>query len=116
MITFVDTSRRSGRPLCRPLRSDALCDGQMIDDMKHEKHTIGFDAKRANANRTGLGNYSRFVIDALAEACGDRAYLRLYIPKRKANAEFDALTARENVESCMWHPTPPATRWRSFTV
>ena len=27
---------------------------------------IGFDAKRANANRTGLGNYSRFVIDALA--------------------------------------------------
>ena len=89
--------------------------------MKHEKHTIGFDAKRANANRTGLGNYSRFVIDALAEACGDRAYLRLYIPKRKANAEFDALTARENVESMvprggMWQRLPPATRWRSFTV
>jgi hypothetical protein len=26
---------------------------------------IGFDAKRAFANKTGLGNYSRFVLDAL---------------------------------------------------
>lgn len=91
----------------------------MIDDMKHEKHTIGFDAKRANANRTGLGNYSRFVIDALAEACGDRAYLRLYIPKRKANAEFDALTARENVESLvprggMWQRL--SALWRTVHV
>lgn len=27
---------------------------------------IGFDAKRAFANKTGLGNYSRFILDALA--------------------------------------------------
>lgn len=28
---------------------------------------IGFDAKRAAQNRTGLGNYSRFVIRILSE-------------------------------------------------
>ena len=27
---------------------------------------IGFDAKRANANFTGLGNYSRFMVDTMA--------------------------------------------------
>ena len=26
---------------------------------------IGFDAKRANANFTGLGNYSRFMVDTM---------------------------------------------------
>ncbi len=51
---------------------------------------IGFDAKRANANNTGLGNYSRFVIAALAEYAPQNRY-RLYIPKRKANREYDAL-------------------------
>ncbi len=32
---------------------------------------IAFDAKRAFLNFTGLGNYSRFVIEALAEAFPD---------------------------------------------
>lgn len=39
---------------------------------------IGFDAKRAAQNGTGLGNYSRFVIQSLAS---DPQYdLRMYIP------------------------------------
>ena len=67
--------------------------------MKHNRYTIGFDAKRANANRTGLGNYSRFVIEALSRACGSGAYFRLYIPKRKANKEFDAIAQMPNVEA-----------------
>lgn len=67
--------------------------------MRHERYTIGFDAKRANANRTGLGNYSRFVIEALAKACGNNTYFRLYIPKRKANKEFDAIAEMPNVEA-----------------
>ena len=46
---------------------------------------IGFDAKRANANRTGLGNYSRFVIDALASTSYE-AQWRMYIPRRKSNS------------------------------
>lgn len=51
---------------------------------------IGFDAKRANANKTGLGNYSRFVIAALSEYAPENNY-QLYVPKRKQNREYDQL-------------------------
>ena len=39
---------------------------------------IGYDAKRAVNNNTGLGNYSRLVIDAIASS-GDDSLL-LYAP------------------------------------
>ena len=42
---------------------------------------IGFDAKRANANFTGLGNYSRFMVDTMA-TYGDEHKYRMYIPKQ----------------------------------
>ncbi len=41
---------------------------------------IGFDAKRAAQNRTGLGNYSRFIIRILSELFPDKEY-HLYTPK-----------------------------------
>lgn len=41
---------------------------------------IGFDAKRAAQNRTGLGNYSRFVIRILSGLFPDKEY-HLYTPK-----------------------------------
>lgn len=41
---------------------------------------IGFDAKRAVSNFTGLGNYSRFVISNLMKYYPDNIY-RLFIPK-----------------------------------
>lgn len=41
---------------------------------------IGFDAKRAFANKTGLGNYSRFVLDALMAHQPGHEYLA-YTPK-----------------------------------
>lgn len=41
---------------------------------------IGFDAKRAAQNRTGLGNYSRFIIRILSEFFTDNTY-HLYTPK-----------------------------------
>lgn len=40
---------------------------------------IGFDAKRAAQNRTGLGNYSRFVIHGLVSYAAGNEYF-LYIP------------------------------------
>ena len=43
---------------------------------------IGFDAKRAFFNHSGLGNYSRFVIDALHSEFPDNEYF-LYTPKVK---------------------------------
>ncbi len=42
--------------------------------------TIGFDAKRAFNNTTGLGNYSRFVIESLANHCPENQYIT-YTPK-----------------------------------
>jgi len=80
--------------------------------MKHRRYTIGFDAKRANANRTGLGNYSRFVIEALSRACGNSAYFRLYIPKRKANKEFDAIADMPNVEAMV----PRGGLWQKLSA
>ncbi|WP_026628489.1 glycosyltransferase family 4 protein [Dyadobacter alkalitolerans] len=44
---------------------------------------VGFDAKRAFANKTGLGNYSRFVLDALLTNEKAPTYLA-YTPKNKA--------------------------------
>lgn len=41
---------------------------------------IGFEAKRAAQNRTGLGNYSRFVIRILSEKFAGNQY-HLYTPK-----------------------------------
>jgi glycosyltransferase involved in cell wall biosynthesis len=43
---------------------------------------IGFDAKRAAQNRTGLGNYSRLVLRILSEYFPEEGY-HLYIPNEK---------------------------------
>lgn len=57
---------------------------------------IGFDAKRALVNFTGLGNYSRLVIDSLAgELESDE--LVLYAPKRRVPAVMEGTVARPNV-------------------
>ena len=42
-------------------------------------HLIAFDAKRAAQNRTGLGNYSRFVVHLLSKYAHDNDYL-LFAP------------------------------------
>ncbi|WP_439881492.1 glycosyltransferase family 4 protein [Pontibacter sp. MBLB2868] len=42
---------------------------------------IGFDAKRAFTNTSGLGNYSRFIISSLATAYPNNEYL-LYTPRQ----------------------------------
>ncbi len=57
---------------------------------------IGFDAKRAFANYTGLGNYSRYIIDNLSMNFPEHKY-RLYAPKETANPGMVALRERENI-------------------
>lgn len=73
-------------------------------------HIIGFDAKRANANRTGLGNYSRSVVEALTRICPGDAF-RLYVPRRRANDAYEALLTRSNVVECL----PEGGLWRKFS-
>lgn len=43
---------------------------------------VGFDGKRAAQNRTGLGNYSRFVINGLIDYAAGNEYV-LYVPDVK---------------------------------
>jgi len=70
---------------------------------------IGFDGKRAIQNFTGLGNYSRFILDLLARNFSEHHYY-LYSPKRPAgNYGISA-----NVKFC--HPKRLSIGgfWRTF--
>ncbi len=58
---------------------------------------IGYDAKRAVRNMTGLGNYSRFVIDSMTGAYPADHYL-LYTPRLAPNPRLEPLLARPCVE------------------
>ena len=57
---------------------------------------IGFDAKRAIQNNTGLGNYSRFVVKVLSEYEPDNAYF-LFAPHKRDNNRSKTLLSRSNV-------------------
>lgn len=54
------------------------------------KMKIGYDGKRAAQNFTGLGNYSRYAIEALAANYPAEEYL-VYIPKEVENKKFDTI-------------------------
>jgi len=64
---------------------------------------IGFDAKRFFNNFTGLGNYSRFIIDSLSEHLPENHYW-LYSPKIKDHPELSSIVARSNINVV----TPPS--------
>lgn len=57
---------------------------------------LGYDAKRAFANNSGLGNYSRFVIDGISSLYPDEQ-IRLFSPARKVHPALAPVLARENV-------------------
>ncbi|MDR2498676.1 MAG: glycosyltransferase family 4 protein [Tannerellaceae bacterium] len=57
---------------------------------------IGFDAKRAVQNHTGLGNYSRYILEILSAHYPDNRYI-LFAPKRKPNDRLGILHERTNV-------------------
>lgn len=72
---------------------------------------IGFDAKRAATNNTGLGNYSRLVIDLLSEEGFGRVppRLNLYTPRPgKVGDRLRPLLARPGVE--LIGPSSPLSR------
>jgi glycosyltransferase involved in cell wall biosynthesis len=77
--------------------------------------TIGFDAKRAFHNFSGLGNYSRLLIQSLSELYTDNQYF-LYTPKYKSHP----LHRFANNDSCnIITPTGmaswlPSSFWRSY--
>lgn len=57
---------------------------------------IGFDAKRAFSNYTGLGNYSRDTIRILSENFTSNQYF-LYTPKEKYNSRLSFIKESKNI-------------------
>lgn len=68
---------------------------------------IGFDAKRAVQNRTGLGNYSRFVIDILGAYSKGNEYL-LYAPNQRKATLLEKLPPKGRLVF------PISSFWRKF--
>ena len=52
---------------------------------------IGFDGKRAIQNFTGLGNYSRYIVDILCHFYPTNEYI-LYAPKKQESKRLNQLT------------------------
>jgi len=78
---------------------------------------IGYDGKRAVQNNTGLGNYSRYIIELMSEFYPDNEYV-VFAPKQNDNPRLKTLLARHNVT---WRfPNGLYARfrtlWRSFGV
>ncbi|MDR1198243.1 MAG: glycosyltransferase family 4 protein [Prevotellaceae bacterium] len=76
---------------------------------------IGFDAKRAVQNNTGLGNYSRYVIEILSKYCPDNSYI-LFAPRKKANSRLKTILSRVNVSFIFPHGIfrRLSSLWRTF--
>ena len=58
---------------------------------------IGFDAKRAVQNFTGLGNYSRYLIEIMCRFHPENTYF-LYAPKYSSSKQFDSLLDKFELE------------------
>ena len=59
---------------------------------------IGFDAKRAYQNFTGLGNYSRDLIENLVQDSPNNQYV-LFAPKDSESPRLNFLSEYENISS-----------------
>ena len=78
---------------------------------------IGFDAKRAFSNMTGLGNYSRMLVETLARYFPENEYF-LFSPKNTDNPRLNSLRATPSVKmrfpSSLMKIIHPL--WRSFFI
>ncbi len=80
--------------------------------------TIGFDGKRAAQNRTGLGNYSRFVIKSLARSFPAER-LKVYVPSEAKARYLSEIPRMGNIDYVYpdrggWQRVPSA--WRVWGI
>lgn len=68
---------------------------------------IGFDGKRAVQNNTGLGNYSRYIIDILSQYYETNEYI-IYAPKQKENKALSKILEKRNIQTVY----PATSFWR----
>ncbi len=86
--------------------------------MEKPQLTVGYDAKRAVQNYTGLGNYSRLVIGTMAALYPNSRYT-LLAPKMQENPRLDPILMRENIS--VFTPQGTLTKrlrswWRSVEM
>lgn len=74
---------------------------------------IGYDGKRAANNLTGLGNYSRSLIEHLADQFPEHEYL-VYAPKVKSAKQIGAFFEKENIKLKL--PKNGAFLWRTLNI
>ena len=74
---------------------------------------IGYDGKRAANNLTGLGNYSRSLIEQLAHQFPAHQYF-VYAPKVKSAKQIDAFFGHENIELKL--PKTGPFLWRTLNI
>ena len=79
---------------------------------------IGFDAKRAYHNYTGLGNYSRDLIKSLLQKNSQDEFF-MYSPKSAKNPRFSFIEGKENIHKRF--PETPIHKtfkgfWRSINL
>lgn len=72
---------------------------------------IGFDAKRAFHNNTGLGNYSRFVIEGLLKYFPQNKYFAYSPPRSRRESLFD-----EDLIALKTPPSGVGWLWRTFFI
>ncbi len=78
---------------------------------------VGFDAKRAFCNFTGLGNYSRSTIGMLSAYQPDNRYI-LYTPPYQPDVKQHAFAKQKNIsikQPCGLYKIYPSA-WRSFGI
>lgn len=71
---------------------------------------IGFDGKRAIQNHTGLGNYSRFIVDILSQNYPQNEYI-LYAPQKRDNKELNKIIQKRNAKIIY----PQNTFWKKLS-
>lgn len=77
---------------------------------------IGYDGKRAVNNMTGLGNYSRLIIEGIAENYPADT-LMLYIPEMRDNDRLKKIKSLPNIE--FRYPASQGLKgslWRTFGI
>jgi glycosyltransferase involved in cell wall biosynthesis len=77
---------------------------------------IGFDAKRAFHNHSGLGNYSRFVIESLSEYYSDNHYFLYTTPYKSATIHKFAEHANITVRQPQGLRAILPSLWRTFGI
>jgi glycosyltransferase involved in cell wall biosynthesis len=79
---------------------------------------IGFDAKRAFQNFTGLGNYARTLVETMAQYYSIDYDLHLYAPKINPQRQPDFLKESKNIyihtPQGIWKNVP--TLWRQYGI